>query len=345
MIVRVKSHEKCGYDLTMIRLNGPKIPKWPLKLIHPLGPIFRHIPISLRRHILYFHAYKRWGNFRDPHLFSEKMQWRILNDRRPLIGWTCDKLASKEYARKTTEIAGVNLRIPKTYWAGTDIEELKLASSSFPARWVLKPNHSCGRLRVVDSSVAPIDWQDLENVVKTWVERDEEELVLGHWAYGQAQHVVIVEEYVEHDSNSITDYKLVGFGGKIEIIVASSDATNIREPLRRYDRDFNVHPSATGNTGNQASSAIDELSESGRRDLVTIAELLIAPFDQMRVDLYAVSGQIWFGEFSAYHSSGLRSPGGIRLSAESDARRGALWPLPNLSAADAREGEWRALLR
>ncbi len=44
-------------------LNGPRVPGYPLRLIHPLGPLFKHLPLALRRHLLYLRAYKRWGNF------------------------------------------------------------------------------------------------------------------------------------------------------------------------------------------------------------------------------------------------------------------------------------------
>ena len=327
----------------MIMRDGPTQPRFPWALMHPLGPIFRHLPLSLRRHLLYLHAWGRWGNFRTPRLFSEKMQWRILNDRRPLIAWTCDKLASKEYARKTAEAAGVTLRIPATYWSGIDVQDLKVAAQSFPDRWVLKPNHSCGRLRIIDSSAAPIDWENLARVIGAWVKRDEEELVLGHWAYGQARHIVFAEEYVEHQLDTLTDYKLIGFGGKVQDVIASPDASDTGILPIVYDRNFAIL-SASALTKGQLDHAAHQLTKSEQEAIIYISERLMAPFDQMRVDLYVSVGQLWFGELSTYHSSGLKNTAGRRLSAVSNTTRGALWELPSLSAADAREQEWKALL-
>ena len=323
--------------------DGPNLPKYPLALIHPLGPIFRHLPLSLRRHLLYLHAWGRWGNFSTPRLFSEKMQWRILNDRRPLIAWTCDKLASKEYARKTAEAAGITLRIPATYWSGTDVRDLYIAAQSFPDRWVLKPNHSCGRLRIIDSSAAPIDWEDLANAVGARVARDEEELVLGHWAYSQARHLLIAEEYVEHKPDVLTDYKLIGFGGRVQDVIASADASDIGTHPIVYNRDFAIQ-GASALTKDQLDRAAHQLNKREQEAMIVISERIIAPFDQMRVDLYVSAGELWFGELSTYHSSGLKNSAGRRLSAVSNTTRGALWELPSLSAADAREQEWKALL-
>ncbi|MFM8998220.1 MAG: hypothetical protein ACKOJD_08995 [Candidatus Limnocylindrus sp.] len=67
-----------------VAVDGPKLPHFPRSLIHPLGPAFRHLPLSLRRHLLHLRHHGRWGNFARPSSFSEKMQWRILNDRRTL---------------------------------------------------------------------------------------------------------------------------------------------------------------------------------------------------------------------------------------------------------------------
>jgi hypothetical protein len=329
----------------MVCKDGPRQPRYPLALIHPLGPWFKHLPLRLRRHLLYAQAYRKWGNFSTPLLFNEKMQWRILNDRRAILAWTCDKLASKEYAKNVSEAARIPLSIPQTLWTGTDVADLKAAAKSFPVRWVLKPNHSCGRIRIVDSSVAPIDWDDLARAVGTWVSRDEEELALGHWAYGQARHLVIAEEYVEHGPGALVDYKLVGFGGKIDHVIAIPDASS-------HLITTSIVLDAQGIVQNKAvlSDAQYALGSRQREELdwdrlIALAESLISPFDQMRVDLYVTPGKIWFGEMSTYQSSGLRSPAGRRLSLEVDAARGALWTLPDLSAADPRELEWRTLLK
>lgn len=93
-------------------IDGPRPPTFPRAIIHPLGPVFRYLPLRLRRHLLHARAHGTWGNFDRPVSWSEKMQWRILNDRRAFLGVSCDKLASKEYARRETLAAGLQLRIP-----------------------------------------------------------------------------------------------------------------------------------------------------------------------------------------------------------------------------------------
>ncbi|MFM8997823.1 MAG: hypothetical protein ACKOJD_06900, partial [Candidatus Limnocylindrus sp.] len=91
----------------MRRADGPTYPHFPIALIHPLGPLFRHLPLSLRRHLLYLRTYGRWGNFSHPKRMSEKLHWRAINDRRPILAFSQDKLAVKEFAQRA--LAGANL--------------------------------------------------------------------------------------------------------------------------------------------------------------------------------------------------------------------------------------------
>ena len=329
----------------MKRLDGPTIPPWPRRLVHPLGPLFLYLPLVLRRHLLYLATYGRWGNFSSPRYFSEKMQWRILNDRRELLSWTCDKLASKEYARRVARSSGIALQVPRTLWFGTDVRSLQSAvAAGFPARWVLKPNHSCGRLRIVDSSAGSIDWGDIAEVLPRWTERDEEERVLGHWSYGQARHVVFAEEFVDHALHGVVDFKVLGFGGKVETIIVQANASDLKVGSLILDRGFRPKSNSTAAQQLDLLAAVERLGEKERQSILTIAELLIAPFDQMRVDLYVQGGSIGFGELSAYHSSGLKSPAGSRLLAAADLERGNHWVLPDLTAPDARRSEWASLL-
>jgi hypothetical protein len=100
-------------------------------------PAIYGMPVELRRRALFLYCNRRFPHFKKPLTFNDKVNWRILTDRRPLLEWTCDKLAMKERA------CGVpGLRIPRTYWAGTDLREL--AAAELPEHWVLKPNHRTG---------------------------------------------------------------------------------------------------------------------------------------------------------------------------------------------------------
>jgi len=324
-------------------IDGPKQPKLPIALIHPLGPLFKHLPLSLRRHLLHFRAFGKWGNFRNPTTWSEKTQWRILNDRRVFLGVCCDKLAAKEFGRRVAVESGLPLRIPETYWAGTDVRELMRIKDQLPARWVLKPNHSSSRFRILDESTETIDWDDLIAAGDRWVKKDEEELAYGHYGYGLARHLVFAEERVGSGA-SLATFRANVVNGKILNCSYTFGTIHPDNPVPRisFRYDGALNRQYTDVLGVPAKpeerSRIDELPASQKSQLIDIVLALAAGIEQTRVDLY-VEDEIWFGELTVYNGSGLMIM--PRPYTEPIERE---WILPNLSRPDERESEWRELL-
>src|SRR5215471_3670063 len=105
-----------------------------MNIRHAFLHLMYRLPARSSRRALFMFYHCRLPHFRDPVPFNEKDNWRSLNDRRPILEWTCDKLAMKEYAAKVP-----GLRVPRTLWAGTDLREL--GDTDLPEYWVLKPNH------------------------------------------------------------------------------------------------------------------------------------------------------------------------------------------------------------
>jgi hypothetical protein len=331
----------------MILRDGPKYPPYPHALIHPLGPLFRHLPLSLRRHLLYLRAYRRWGNFQVPQLWSEKMAWRVLHDERTILKVGADKLASKEYMRALAASSGgtIPLQIPETYWVGTSINDLRQHEAELPARWVLKPNHTCGRFALIDSELAPIDWEQLERETARWLLPDEEITVMGHRAYRGARPLLFVEQRVGSTAASPNDLRVFGFSSQngkpnvweIQMSTGSHSAkfTNYRfteEYVRKeryHFRDGRV----------EDRTLIETSSHELRAAILEFGSHAIEPFDHVRVDFYLDQGNLWFGELAVYPGAGL-----VTFPIEIDRERGALWQLPDLTVPDPRESEWRALL-
>lgn len=329
-----------------VTTDGPHRPRGIRALIHPLGPLFRHLPLSLRRQLLFLRHHGWWGNFRNPRSYAEKMQWRILNDHRPLLRWTADKQAQKEYARRC--VAGrtdlPHLKIPATYWAGLDIAELRVLSMSgrLPADWVFKPNHSCGRVRLFaasdDGGPMP-DWSELSSLARAWGDFDEEKRVMGHWAYGHARPAMLAEERIG-GAHQPPEIKVLCFDGRAHSLMVQEGIGTANWRVAYYDTEFNrVH------SGWSLEIPMDEhdirpmLSAELRAEIIRAAELLAAPFDFMRVDFYLSDGFIWVGELTPYSGGGL-----VAVSRELDFERGSHWQLPDLAAHDPRGREWNELL-
>jgi hypothetical protein len=97
----------------------------------------RALPIRLRRSVLYRKFHGR-ALPTVPVRFSEKIQTRIVQDRRELISRGGDKLAMKQHA----SVACPEVAIPRTLWFGTDLESV--LTKDWNADWVLKPLTASG---------------------------------------------------------------------------------------------------------------------------------------------------------------------------------------------------------
>jgi teichuronopeptide biosynthesis TupA-like protein len=231
-------------------------------------------------------------------------------DRRDLLAPTCDKLAMKEHARR---LAPGLVRVPETLWAGTDVGEL--ADVDLPDHWVLKPNHSCIR-RLFGRG--PADVADLRRRTAGWVEerywrRSEE------WAYRRARPCLLVEEFIGVPGVVPADLKVVVVGGEPRLVELHTGRDD-DHGTRLYSPEWEPLPWTIGYRPGPDADPPERLE-----DLLKAATALADGFDMLRVDLYEVDGELWFGELTPYPGAGL-SP----LEPDFDAWLGAAWTLPPL---------------
>jgi hypothetical protein len=270
---------------------------------------FYRLPLPLRRQAFYLYYQRRPGHFRRPVLFTEKVNWRILNDRRPVLGWTCDKLRVKEEARRH------GVRVPHTYWQGTDVGDL--ARLELPNHWVLKPNHRTALVHFGRGAVTDID--ELRRVTAGWLD-DHEGESMGEWAYSQARPLLLVEEMLGDGTVAPSDYRFFTFGGRVKLVQMESD-TYTRHTRRFYTADW--RPLAA----TQVYPLAEPVARPDRFDeMLAAAEAIGTPFDFVRVDLYNIDGQIFLGEVTPYPTGGL----GRFRPRSFDAELGAHWTLPAL---------------
>ncbi len=279
----------------------------------------RQLPMPLRRRHLYRRKHGCWPNLTSPEKFTEKINWRILNDRRQLLAHACDKLASKAFAQQTTGVA-----VAEVYWVGRDVGEL--SSIALPEQWVLKPNHHTGR--VYFGRGAP-DVDDIRAHTEGWVHqtiaRD-----WGEWAYSQATEALFVEERLGDAEVPALDYRFFVFGGRCQMIFADililSNSPILSNRLGWRRRMY--RPDWTPLTATNFWPLDDVRAPPSRLEkMVSIAEALGRDFDMMRVDLYDVDGEIYFGELTPYPSGGLKPFDPIAF----DYELGELWQLPSLA--------------
>ncbi|NEL55940.1 hypothetical protein, partial [Goekera deserti] len=148
--------------------------------------VVRRLPLAAKRAVLFRRAHGRLPRDRRPVTFTDKVNWRVLHDRRPLVGQLGDKLAMRAYAAQVCP----DLPAPRVLWTGTDVAAL--AGVDLPERWVLKPNHGTIRVHV---GTGPPDLAQLRRVTTGWLD---EPLFpeRGEWVYSQARRLLLVEEFL-----------------------------------------------------------------------------------------------------------------------------------------------------
>jgi hypothetical protein len=277
------------------------------------APLPGVLPAPVRRTLLYRRATGHLPPLLRPRTFTEKLNRRIMFDRRELLAPTCDKLAMKEHART---LAPGLVRVPETLWSGTDVGEL--AGVELPDHWVLKPNHSCIR-RLFGRG--PADVADLRRRTVGWVGerywRKSEE-----WAYRRARPCLLVEEHVGVPGVVPADLKVLVVGGE-PLMVELHTGRDGDHRARLYDPEWRPLPWTIGYRPCPDAEPPERLE-----DLLKVASALADGFDMLRVDCYEVDGELWFGELTPYPGAGL-SP----LEPDLDAWLGAAWTLPSLWSA------------
>lgn len=278
----------------------------------PVQRIGRALPDGAFRRLKYRQRHGTWPNMRDPRRYSEKMNWRVLNDRREALAWTCDKLAMKAEAARHS-----NVRIPRTLWVGTDPGDLRAVD--LPERWVLKPNNSSGRVHIGSGPVDDAMAASIRVTTDGWL--DGREVVrLREWAYSRARPVFLVEEYVGRGEWPPPDYKIFLFDGVPRIFQVITGRFAVKH--RTF---FTMDWEHTAVTSMEPSEAHLPRPDAFER-LIAVASELGRGFDHIRVDLYEADGEVWFGEFTPYSWSGLMPI----LPVEVDERWGDYWRLPDL---------------
>ncbi|MCV2490719.1 hypothetical protein OF117_15270 [Geodermatophilus sp. YIM 151500] len=270
----------------------------------------RVLPLPVRRALRFHRAHGRLPSLLHPRTFNEKINWRIVFDRRELLVPVCDKLAQKEHALR---VASGLVQVPRTCWSGTDLTEL--AAVPLPEHWVLKPNHASGL--VVFGHGRP-DPQELAartrgwTRIRYWQRKDE-------WGYRQARPLLLVEEFVGTPGVTTPDLKVLVFDG-VPRVVAVHTGRGRRHSNRIYTPDWEPLPWTGG-----WDRGPDAPRPRSLEAMLKAAAALADGFDMLRVDFYEHDGVLWFGECTPYPGAGTH-----RIEPDLDLLQGSWWTLPDL---------------
>lgn len=270
--------------------------KNPKKVPGMLMDHFRFSFLTDRAYInlMFYLGYHRFPDLDNPITFNEKIQWFKLNDRNPNYTKLVDKYEVKQIV---AELIGDKYIIP-TLGVWDRFEDINF--DDLPDQFVLKCTHDSGGIELVQSK----SLMNLNSIRKHlnremkrnyyWFGRE--------WAYKDIQPRIIAEKYIGSEDYFVPDdYKIFCFNGEPKLIHVDFDRFgNHRRNL--YDTDWKfIH--ATIKYPNDPNHIIKK--PENLRKMLDIARILSKDYRHVRVDLYNLDGQIYFGELTFYHGSGM----------------------------------------
>ncbi len=270
------------------------------KLVHSfiwfvLNHTYKWWPDAIWLKFIYWQRLHRKLDLTNPRRFTEKLNWLKLHDRNPLYSKLVDKYEVKQYI---ASIFGEKMVIP-SYGVWERFDDIDF--DKLPNQFVLKCTHDSGHFCICKDK-ASFDIKSaklkLENSMKHnffgWTRE---------WPYKNVKPRIIAEKFMEdNDSDALTDYKFFCFNGVPKMMYISKDVS--ADPRTDFfDMDWNHLPLKFKDPHADIIPSKPALFEEMKR----IATILSNGIPHVRVDLYVVNGQIYFGEMTFFHNSGIFS--------------------------------------
>ena len=237
-----------------------------------------------------------WLDFDNPKTFNEKLQWIKLYDRKPEYTMMVDKYEVKKYI---AEQIGEQYLIP-TLGIWERFEDINF--DALPNRFVLKCTHNSGGL-VICKDKSKLDIE----AAKKRINASLKENYYWHgreWPYKDVKPRIIAEQYMENtDGSEINDYKLQCFDGKVDnILVCIERYSETGVKYHYFDKSWTYLPYCPYE--GIAAENVNVECPIKLAEMIQIAEKLSKGVPTLRVDLYEIKGQVYFGELTFFPSSG-----------------------------------------
>jgi len=238
----------------------------------------------------------------NPQSFNQKINWKKIHDRNPLLPIVADKYRVRDYLRNVLGVEEAEkILIPLLYV--TDNPET-IPFDDLPDEYIIKANHGSGTNIIVERD-KPIDRRQIIAQCKGWLNQSYGQ-VKHEWAYQNFDRKILIEQLLRDENGGIPrDYKFHMLNTECRMVqvnqgnFADKNARSLTlfdKQWSRYDVFWEYPP---------ADPADQVTAPSNLDSMYLLAERLSQPFDYIRVDLYSINGKIFFGELTNYPTSGM----------------------------------------
>jgi hypothetical protein len=246
----------------------------------------------LKRHFFRRHGYKL--DLKSPKSFSEKVQWRKLNDYNPLFSVVSNKYLVRDYIEnKLGSNRASRLLVPLLCYCD---DPSSLDFKARPNRFVLKAAHGSGMNLVVEDA-SQINADDVRNLLRRWLLTHHRPMK-HEWVYSRGPRCILVEKMIAPPEDLI-DIKFYFFDGKMKgfLIIERIEGETFRTYFDSNAIFIDVKRSGVANNINtKLPSMLDEMIEIG--------EAVSSDFDFVRVDFMYFKQVFYLGELTLLPGSG-----------------------------------------
>lgn len=268
---------------------------------HILFALLKRMP-GLIRDDKWYLSVLYWCNFGvrpdlvHPKKFSEKIQWLKLYDRKPLYTNLVDKYKVKEFV---SERLGEKYVIPViAEWDSPS----NINWDAMPKQFVIKTNHDGGGHGVVickDKSMLSVS-KAIRELNHSFYRSSY--MVEREWPYKNVKKKIFAEQYITDSSGELRDYKFFCFNGKVRCFKIDYNR-QVYHQANYYDPQCKLQ--LYGETAYPFNPNADMHIPENIEEMIELAEKLAEGIPFVRIDLYNVDGQIYFGEFTFYPAGGM----------------------------------------
>ena len=232
-----------------------------------------------------------------PRDHNDLIQWRKIFDQNPLFVTFSDKLATKDYIKRTCP----TLALPRVKWIGTSIEQAP--TELLAGDVVVKANHGCEMNFFIRAG--HYDRADLLRRTGSWMatsyaEREAE------WAYRPIVRRLFIEELLGDPSEDLIEINVRAGGGRLGFSTLLLHAKTPRQSLIYIDRlRRRVHCKCGTGVSPEELDAV--AIPAGYDDAVRFALAMSRDVDYARYDFFWSGERLYGGEITVYPGSGYGS--------------------------------------
>ena len=226
----------------------------------------------------------------SPRNINDKVLYRMVFDRRPVLPRIIGKLEVRDYVLERTGDPRLLIDM-----VGTACNERELAALDLPRAFIVKANHLSGFFHIHRGPERP-DIAAIAAKASRWSRH----MGWSEWAYSHVRHTCIVEHLMLQDGQVPEDYKLYCYDGRVHFVLVTSSRF-AEKSVDYLLPDWTWIDARHGKTPNAGRPPPRPERWAA---MMALAEVLSRGLDFVRVDLYMFGGQIKVGEMTVYSDRG-----------------------------------------